>query len=133
MTTKRNAYHPPVAANWWQKSAFYRFYMLREATAIPALWFSLELIFGLFALKNGAESWASFVAFLQHSVVLLLNVLALAASLLHSKTWFELAPKASVIVIGDKKLSPAPVIKGLWVVMILVSLALLAAFFLLQR
>ena len=133
MTTKRNAYHRPVAANWWQKSSFYRFYMLREGTAIPALWFSLELIFGLFALKNGAESWASFVTFLQHPGVLLLNILALAAALLHSKTWFELAPKASVIVIGDKKMPPAPVIKGLWVVMILVSLVLLAAFFLLQR
>ncbi len=126
MTTKRNAYHRPIAANWWQKSRFYRFYMLREGTSIPALWFSLVLIFGLFALKQGAASWDSFVTFLQHPVVLVLNVVALAAALLHSKTWFELAPKASVIIIGDKKLSAAPVIKGLWFVMILVSFALLA-------
>lgn len=25
--------------------------MLREGTAVPAVWFSIELIFGLFALK----------------------------------------------------------------------------------
>ncbi len=29
--------------------------MLREGTAVPAVWFSIELIFGLFALKNGRK------------------------------------------------------------------------------
>ncbi|AXF77416.1 fumarate reductase subunit FrdC [Erwinia tracheiphila] len=130
MATKRNAYHPPMTANWWQKSKFYRFYMLREGTAIPALWFSLELIGGLFALKHSAESWQEFVTFLQHPVILLLNIITLAAALLHSKTWFELAPKASVIIIGDKKLSPQPVIKALWLVTIVVSMTVLVATFL---
>lgn len=133
MTTKRNAYHRPMNAMWWQKSGFYRFYMLREGTAIPAFWFSIELISGLFALKHGAESWQEFVTFLQHPVVLLLNIVSLAAALLHSKTWFELAPKASVIVIGDKKLSPDPVIKALWAVTIIVSIVVLSATFLLEK
>lgn len=126
MNSKRKAYHPPVTADWWRKSNFYRFYMLREGTALPALWFSIEMIFGLYALKRGAESWALFVDFLQHPVVLVLNILALAAALLHSKTWFELAPKAATIVIGDKKLSSGPIVKGLWLVMALISFAILA-------
>lgn len=46
-----------------EKLPFYRFYMLREGTAVPAVWFSIELIFGLFALKNGPEAWAGFVDF----------------------------------------------------------------------
>lgn len=46
-----------------EKLPFYRFYMLREGTAVPAVWFSIELIFGLFALKNGPETWAGFVDF----------------------------------------------------------------------
>lgn len=125
MITKRKPYHHPMEAGWWMKSGFYRFYMLREGTAIPALWFILEMIAGLFALRHGAESWVSFVAFLQHPVVLLLNLITLAAALLHSKTWFELAPKASVIVVGDKKLSPRPVIIGLWSVTIVITLAVL--------
>jgi fumarate reductase subunit C len=57
--------------------------------------------------------------------MLLINIVALAAALLHSKTWFELAPKAQVIVLGGKKMSPAPVIKGLWLAMVVVSLILL--------
>lgn len=133
MSSKRNAYHRTVTADWWRKTGFYRFYMLREGTALPALLFSVELIFGLYALKHGAESWAAFVNFLQHPVLLLLNLIALAAALLHSKTWFELAPKASIIVIGDKKLSSGPIVKSLWLAMALISLAMLAAVLLVRE
>lgn len=65
MTTKRKAYVRPMTSTWWKKLPFYRFYMLREGTAVPAVWFSIELIIGLFALKHGAESSMGFVAFLQ--------------------------------------------------------------------
>lgn len=126
MIPKRRPYSRPMEANWWCKSRYYRFYMLREATALPAIWFSIELIAGVFSLRHGPESWAGFVAFLQHPVVLLLNIVTLTAALLHTKTWFELAPKASIIIIGDKKLSPGPIVKGLWCVMVLVSAGILA-------
>lgn len=116
MMTKRKPYVRPMQANWWQKLGFYRFYMLREGTAVPAVWFSLELIFGLFALKNGPDAWIGFVSFLQHPVVVILNVVTLAAALLHTKTWFELAPKAANIIIKDEKMGPEPVIKGLWII-----------------
>ena len=53
MTTKRKPYVRPMTSTWWKKLPFYRFYMLREGTAVPAVWFSIELIFGLFALLNG--------------------------------------------------------------------------------
>lgn len=133
MNSKRNAYHRPVTADWWRKSGFYRFYMLREGTALPAVWFSTEMIFGLYALKRGAESWAVFIDFLQHPIVLVLNMLALAAALLHSKTWFELAPRASIIIIGDKKLPAGPIVKGLWIMMALIALAILAAVLLIRE
>ncbi|HBV40919.1 MAG TPA: fumarate reductase subunit C, partial [Erwinia sp.] len=66
-------------------------------------------------------------------ILLLLNLIALAAALLHSKTWFELAPKASIIIIGDKKLPSGPIVKGLWVAMVLISIAILAAVLLVQE
>nr|VUD23473.1 fumarate reductase complex subunit C; membrane anchor polypeptide [Salmonella sp. NCTC 7297] len=52
MTTKRKPYVRPMTSTWWKKLPFYRFYMLREGTAVPAVWFSIELIFGLFALQT---------------------------------------------------------------------------------
>ncbi len=125
MTTKRKPYVRPMPSTWWKTLPFYRFYMLREGTAIAAVWFSVELIYGLFALKHGPESWAGFVSFLQNPIVVILNLIALAAALLHSKTWFELAPKATIIIIKDEKLSPGPIIKGLWAVTALATLVIL--------
>jgi len=114
-----------MPTSWWKSLPFYRFYMLREGTAIMAVWFSIELIFGLFALKHGPESWAGFVGFLQNPVVLILNLIALAAALLHTKTWFELAPKAATVIVKDEKLGSGPVITGLWVVTAIVTVVIL--------
>lgn len=74
MTTKRKPYVRPMTSTWWKKLPFYRFYMLREGTAVPAVSFSIELIFGLFALKNGPEAWAGFVDFLQNPVIVIINL-----------------------------------------------------------
>lgn len=126
MTTKRKPYVRPMTSTWWKKLPFYRFYMLREGTAVPAVWFSIELIFGLFvAQTTAAESWMGFVGFLQNPVVVILNLITLAAALLHTKTWFELAPKAANIIVKDEKMGPEPIIKGLWVVTAVVTVVIL--------
>ena len=125
MTTKRKPYVRPMTSTWWKKLPFYRFYMVREGTAVPTVWFSIVLIYGLFALKHGAESWAGYIGFLQNPVVVILNLITLAAALLHTKTWFELAPKASIVIIKDRKMGPEPVIAGFWGVTIVVTLAVL--------
>ncbi|OZT37352.1 fumarate reductase subunit C, partial [Salmonella enterica subsp. enterica serovar Heidelberg] len=75
MPTKRKPYVRPMTSTCWKKLPFYLFYILREGTAVPAFWFSIELIFGLFALKHGAESCMGFVGFLQNAVVVLLNLI----------------------------------------------------------
>lgn len=125
MMTKRKPYVRPVASGWWKKLPFYRFYMLREGTALPAVWFSIVLIYGLFALAHGQESWTSFVGFLQNPLVIVVNLITLIAALLHSKTWFELAPKATNIIIKDEKMGPAPIIKALWVITAVVTVVIL--------
>ena len=125
MTTKRKPYVRPMPSTWWKSLPFYRFYMLREGTAVPTVWFSIILIYGLFALKHGPESWTGFVGFLQNPIVVVLNLITLAAALLHTKTWFELAPKAANIIIKNEKLKPEPIIKGLWAVTGLATLVIL--------
>lgn len=125
MTTKRKPYVRPMTSTWWKKLPFYLFYMLREGTAVPAVWFSIELIFGLFALKNGPEAWAGFVDFLQNPVIVIINLITLAAALLHTKTWFELAPKAANIIVKDEKMGPEPIIKSLWAVTVVATLVIL--------
>lgn len=84
MTTKRKPYVRPMTSTV-EKIAVYRFYMLREGTAVPAVWFSIELIFGLFALKNGPEARRD-SSTLQNPVIVIINLITLAAALLHTKT-----------------------------------------------
>ena len=125
MISKRKPYVQTMEAGWWKQLPFYRFYMLREGTAVPAVWFSIELIFGLFALKNGPEAWAGFVDFLQNPVIVIINLITLAAALLHTKTWFELAPKAANIIVKDEKMGPEPIIKSLWAVTVVATIVIL--------
>lgn len=56
---------------------------------------------------------------------MLLNLIVLAAALLHTKTWFELAPKAANIIVKGEKMGPEPVIKGLWGVTAIVTVVVL--------
>ncbi len=76
--------------------------MLREGTAVPAVWFSIELIFGCLPVKRPG-SLGGIVDFLQNPVIVIINLMTLAAALLHTKTWFELAPKAANIIVKDEK------------------------------
>ncbi len=109
MTTKRKPYVRPMTSTV-EKLPFYRFYMLREGTAVPAVWFSIELIFGLFALKHGAESGWDSSAFTKPGGSDLKPDHP-AAALLH-KTWFELAPKAANIIVKDEKWGQSQSSKG---------------------
>lgn len=124
MTTKRKPYVRPMTSTRWKKLPFYRFYMVREGTAVPTVWFSIVLIYGLLP-SSTAPSWAGYIGFLQNPVVVILNLITLAAALLHAKLWFELAPKAANVIIKGEKMGPEPVIKGLWVVTAVVTVVIL--------
>ncbi|KPD04125.1 fumarate reductase subunit FrdC [Moellerella wisconsensis] len=126
MTTKRKPYVREMKSDWWQKLGFYRFYIMRESTSVLQVWFSILVLFGIFALKDGPQSWDSFVGFLHNPIVLIINIVALAATLLHTSTWFKLAPKAVCIVVKDKKMSEEPIVKGFWALTILVNIIILA-------
>lgn len=125
MMTKRKPYVREVKADWWKRLGFYKFYMFRESTAVPAVWFSLVLIFGVFALRS-PESWYGFVGFLANPVVMVINLITLIMALVHTKTWFDLAPKAANIVVGTEKLSAKPIVMFFWGVTIVASLIILA-------
>lgn len=87
MASKRKPYVREVTCCWWRRNPFYRFYMLREGASVFMVWVSLLLLLFLF-------SPASFSALIGNPIVCLLNFAALLASLLHTKTWYELTPKA---------------------------------------
>ncbi len=112
MTTKRKPYVRPMTSTWWKKLPFYRFYMVREGTAVPTVWFSIVLIYGLFALKHGAESWAGYIGFLQKPGGGDPQSDYPGGGAAAHKTWFELAPKAANVIIKGEKWGQSRSLKG---------------------
>ncbi|MDR2051394.1 MAG: fumarate reductase subunit C [Deltaproteobacteria bacterium] len=115
MATKRKPYVRESGRCWWKGNPCYRFYMLREGSSVFSIWVGLLLLLFLF-------SPAVFSALIKNPLVRLLNSAALLAALLHTKTWYELAPRA--LNLPEEKL--AVLVKGLWTATIAFSaLALL--------
>ena len=86
MTTtvsKRKKYVREITPTWWKSWDFYKFYMLREATAVPTVWFSLVLLYGVICLGKSDGFVMNFIPFLQ-------NPISLAALLLHAVTLFDM-------------------------------------------
>lgn len=114
MASKRKPYVREMNAGWWTSHPYYRFYMIREGTAFFAIWVSLLLTCGM-ANPGGI------IRVLSNPLVILINIAALAASLLHTKTWFELAPKAMNLTEQQNGM----VVKGLWGVTLIASAVVL--------
>lgn len=126
--TKRKAYVREMKPNWWQKLGFYKFYMLREATAIPTVWFSIVLLLGVITISNGTFT-TDFVAFLKNPLVIILNLVSLAAMVLHAKTLFEMMQPVMGIMVGGKYLEQEKMVKILWGVFAVATVVILALAF----
>jgi len=128
----RKPYLTNIPNNWWLKLRYYLFYIVRESTSFFMLWISIVLMYGVICAHTnemGRDEFYRFIFFLRHPVVVALNVLALMAALLHSITWFNLAPKATNIVLAGKKLPAILIISGFWLITLVVSMALLLLIF----
>lgn len=93
MTTtvsKRKKYVREITPTWWKSWDFYKFYMLREATAVPTVWFSLVLLYAVICLGKADGFVMNFIPFLQNPLVVILNIISLAALLLHAVTLFDM-------------------------------------------
>lgn len=127
MTTaasKRKKYVREMKPTWWKKLDFYKFYVLRESTAVPTLWFCLELLYGLVCLGNNTFDTA-FVAFLQNPIVVILNIITLGAVLLNSATFFNMAPNMMNIIVKNERLDTTLVNRIFWGITAVVSILVL--------
>ncbi len=100
----RKPYNPPVnKMTWWLENSFYTKYMIREGTAVLALFAVLEIVFGIFMLAlcdigpiptlSGIAPYAWYLqSFLGNPVIIALNVVVLVSQLYHAITWFALMP-----------------------------------------
>ncbi len=100
-------YVRPVPALWWLKRRPYTLFIIREATAIFVGLYCLILLALLYALGRGESAYAGMLALLKSGPAIALHAVALVFTLYHSVTWFNLAPKAIVVPMGEGRVPEA--------------------------
>lgn len=123
--SNRKPYVREMNATWWSKHPFYRFYMLREATVLPLVLFTLFLTFGLGALVKGAEAWSAWLSFMANPIVIAINLVALAGSLFHAATFFSMMPQVMPIRIKGKPIEKQTIVLAQWAAVAAISLIVL--------
>ena len=104
---------------WWVHKWAYIKFITRELTSVFVASYALVLLFQIRALTRGPETYAIFLAWLKTPLSIMLHAIAFLFVVFHSITWFNLAPKASVLRLGRRHV-PGIVIAGLnylaWIV-----------------
>ncbi|MFI6814930.1 hypothetical protein ACIBG7_21180 [Nonomuraea sp. NPDC050328] len=113
-------------ALWFLRKRAYTVFVARELTSVFVAWAIVFLILLLDAAVNGGD----FRAFAAQPWVIGLNLLTLAATVFHTITFLNLAPKATVVRLDGWRV-PAFLIQGgnhsLWVLV-----SAIVAFFVLR-
>lgn len=100
-------YRPRVSTYWWLWHWRYMQFVLREISSTFAAWFVVVTLFQVHAVMAGPAAYARFTAGMQQPLVLVLNIISLFFIVLHTITWFDLAPKAMVLSLGGKRVPGA--------------------------
>ncbi|MFG6191534.1 hypothetical protein [Nonomuraea sp. JJY05] len=125
MTT---TYRPPRDSLWFVRTRRYTLFVLRELTSVFVAW---SIVFALmFADAVRGGSLPEFAALAARPWMIVINVLALVATVFHTITFLNLAPKAMVVRLDGWRV-PAWMIQGgnhsAWV-----AISLLIAYFILR-
>lgn len=125
MTTtasKRKKYVREVKPTWWKALDFYKFYVLRESTSVPTIWFCLVLFYGLACLGKENGFVENFIPFLQNPLVVVLNIITLGAVLLNSFTFFGMALQMMNVIVKNERIDVKLVSRVFWGITAFVSL-----------
>ncbi|MFV0574291.1 MAG: fumarate reductase subunit FrdC [Vibrio sp.] len=124
--SNRKPYVRSMNRTWWSKHPYYRFYMLREATVLPLILFTLFVMCGLASLVKGPVAWMHWQEFMQNPLVIAINIVALAGSLFHAATFFSMMPQVMPIKLKGKLVEPKIIIAAQWAAVAVISLIVLA-------
>src|SRR5207244_158923 len=89
---------------WWASRWSHIKFISRELTSIFVAGYAFVFLMYVRSVLQGPESFQKFSSLMQSPLVIVVHVIALVGLLFHSITWFNLAPQAMVIKIGDKNI-----------------------------
>ena len=101
-------YHPRwirtrVSTYWWLRRGSYFAFILRELSSLFVCWFVVFLLLLVVALSRGESRYQAFQDWSGRPAVLAVNIVSLFFIVYHAITWFNLAPKAMVLRMGDTR------------------------------
>lgn len=127
-TTPSKTYKKRMSIFWWASRWVHIKFISRELTSVFVAGYAILFMLYIRSILQGPEAFEEFSSMMRSPFIIVLHVIALSALLFHSVTWFNLAPKAMVIKIGEKNI-PGIVIAllnyGGWIVISIVLMWLL--------
>ncbi len=113
----RQPYIRPFSkTTWYMRNRRYKVYMLREMTCLLVGFYTFLTIFALAALAAGPDQWNDFLASQQNPAMIAFHAIALLYFLIYQTfAWFELAPTAMPVQLGEKKLPGSIIVIGHYV------------------
>lgn len=124
--SRRPYVRPMSKTSWYLRNSRYKVYMLRELTCLLVGFYAFLTIFGLAALASSPQQWQEFLESQQNPVMIVVHGLALIYFLVYQTfAWFELAPKAMPVYLGEKKLPGRVIVIGHYLAWAVVSAIIL--------
>jgi len=97
-------YRRPVSLFWWARRRSYLLFVLREVSSVFVAWTVVYLLLMVNAVYSGGAAYQRFLDWSGRPWLILINLVALLFLLLHSVTWFNLAPQAIVVRLKGRRL-----------------------------
>lgn len=120
-------YRRETKRTWFAAIPFYLLYMVREATAVFTLLYTLVLIGGLAALAGGKDNFVAWATQVQgNGGMMWLAVVTFVMAMYHTLTWFDATPKVMPLQIGDKKVPAKFIVGGHWLAFFFLLVLVLA-------
>ncbi len=120
------AFHPRwyrsrVPTYWWLWKWPYLKFVLRELSSVSVAYFVVLTLVQLGSLCEGPEAYAEFQNWLKSPLALVLSAISFFFVLLHTITWFNLAPRAMALRLGGKRVPDVVIAVSNYVVWVIVS------------
>ncbi len=117
-------YRRPVSVFWWLKKRAYIVFVLRELTSVFVALVSVLTLLQVRAILESPEAHAALMARLASPPVTGLLLVALAALVFHSVSWFNLAPRAMPVRLRGRRVPDVLVSGGNFAAWLFLSAAM---------
>ena len=116
---------PRISTFWWLQKGTYLAFVLRESSSLFVAWFVIYLLMLVNALIQGDAAFQQFLSWSASAPILILNIVSFLFLIFHAVTFFDAAPQAIVVKLGEHKVPGAAILAGHYAGWIVISAALI--------